>query len=509
MGKHVLVVDNDRVCVELLGDILGQEGYEVCKAYDGMEAMESLARDLPDVIFLDIIMPRIDGDLVFQYIRANPRTARIPVVILSGILVEDRENLLAMGADAYVAKGPKDSLRRNVLAILRRLESGQPPARGEVLGLDNLVPREKVKELLAVRHSRHAILEAIGEGVIEVDRRRRITSVNRAGLEILGRAELDVIGGTVTEVLTPEYRGTLEDAVVRFEAGERPAVDGMAVRYRDTVLRLGFAWMAPGDRSQGFFLILRNVTDLVQKIEELSGLNARLREMDRVRSEFLTMVSHDLHTPLTAIKGSLDVLLHEGVGVELGRELLGIAQKNTDRLFRLVSDILDLARIESGRFSMRREPFDVALGLRGAMDRLHRIAEEKQVELSLEAPEDLPLVSADGLRMDQVFTNLLSNAVKFTPSGGWVKVTVRGLATELLVDVQDSGVGIPGEHLDRVFDRFYRVPLPAGAEVEGTGLGLSICKTVLEEHGGRIWVRSAVGQGSTFSFTIPTIASVA
>jgi signal transduction histidine kinase len=189
--------------------------------------------------------------------------------------------------------------------------------------------------------------------------------------------------------------------------------------------------------------------------------------------------------------------------VELSRELLGIAQKNADRLFRLVSDILDLARIEEGRFHMQREPFDVVVTLRGTLDRLMRLAQEKGIRLSLQAPDGLSFVYADGFRMEQVFTNLLGNALKFTPSGGRVSVMVRELTKELLVEVRDSGIGIPTEHLDRVFDRFYRVPLPSGTAVEGTGLGLSICKAVVEEHGGRIWVESVVGKGTAFFFTIP------
>ncbi|MBI3122053.1 MAG: hypothetical protein HYZ03_07210, partial [candidate division NC10 bacterium] len=190
-------------------------------------------------------------------------------------------------------------------------------------------------------------------------------------------------------------------------------------------------------------------------------------------------------------------------GIELSRELLGIAQKNTDRLFRMVSDILDLARIEAGRFEIRREPFDVVVGLRGTIDRLRRLAQDRQISLTLQAGDGLPLVPADSLRMDQVFTNLLSNAMKFTPRSGQIGVTVQELPAELLVQIQDSGMGIPAEHLDRIFERFYRVPLPAEEKVEGTGLGLSICKAIVEEHGGRIWVESAVGKGSTFSFTLP------
>jgi PAS domain S-box-containing protein len=504
VAKRVLVVDNDRICVEILGDILVQHGYEVVKAFDGMEAMEVLARgDLPDLVFLDIVMPRIDGDRVVEYMRARPQTSQIPVVILSGTLIEDQEKILALGANAYVAKGPRDTMRRNVLATLKRLESGERGGSAEVLGLENLVPHEKVKELLAVRQRRKAILEAIGQGIVEMDGRGWVIAVNRAALEILRRPELDLIGIPVAEVLGADYRQPMEDALTRFLASREKAAATVTLRYRERVVEVRFAWNTPGDPSTGFFLLLQDVTDLARKIEALTALNAKLQEMDRARSEFLTMVSHDLHTPLTAIKGSLDVLLHENVGVELSRELLGIAQKNADRLFRLVSDILDLARIEEGRFRMQRDLFDVVVTLRGTIDRLRRLAQEKSITLILKAPDELLPVFADGVRMEQGFTNLLGNALKFTPSGGRVDVTVKELATELMIEVRDSGVGIPTEHLHRVFDRFYRVPLPAGTEVEGTGLGLSICKAVVEEHGGRIWVESVVGKGTAFFLTIP------
>ena len=220
------------------------------------------------------------------------------------------------------------------------------------------------------------------------------------------------------------------------------------------------------------------------------------------------MVSHDLHTPLTAIKGSLEVLLHETVGAELRRELLGIAQKNADRLFRMVSDILDLARIEAGRFQGRREQFDVLTALRGTIDRLQQMAQDRGISVTLTVPAGPLTVSADSLRMEQVFTNLLGNALKFTARGGRIDIAAAERGAHILVTVADSGVGIPSEHLDRVFDRFYRVPMPASSAVEGTGLGLSICKAVVEEHGGRIWVESQAGRGSTFFVIIPKDAAI-
>jgi signal transduction histidine kinase len=503
VGKRALVADNDRLCVEMLGDILGHEGYEVRKAFDGMEAMEALQADLPDIIFLDLVMPKIDGDRVFHYVRTHPRTCHIPIVIVSGTLVEDARDALAMKADAYVAKGRREDFQRNIMTALQRLEVGATEGGCEILGVENLVPRHKVKELLAVRRFSQTVLRTIIEGIVEVDGRQRVLFVNRACLEMVARPELDLIGISLADILTAEHRVTLERAIARFTDGSEVPSDPVTLRYRDRVLRITFAWIVPSDPAQGFFMILRDVTDLARKIEELSALNAQLQAMDRMRSELLTMVSHDLHTPLTAIKGSLEVLLHEAVGVELSRELLNIAQKNADRLFRMVSDILDLARIDAGRFERRRDRFDVATSIRSTIDRFHHLAQERGIAMTLVAPGDGFAVSADSMRMEQVFANLLGNALKFTPRGGRIDVAVEDLGAEILVTVADTGVGIPPEHLDRVFDRFYRVPLPAGSNVEGTGLGLSICKAVVEEHGGRIWVESQVGRGSRFFVAIP------
>ena len=508
MAKRALVVDNDRLCVELLGDILGQEGYEVSKAFDGMEAMEMLQKEVPDIVFLDLVMPKIDGDRVFRYIRSHPRTCHVPIVIVSGTLVEDAKDALEMRADGYVAKSRRENFERNIMTVLKRLEMGEAEAGQEILGLENLIPRHKVKELLAVRRFSQTVLRTIVEGIAEVDGLQRVLFVNRACLEMVGRAELDLIGIQVADLLTAEHRGTLETAIAAFLSASQAPSEAVTLRYRGRVLRLTCAWISPGDATQGFFMILRDVTDLASKIDELSALNARLQAMDRMRSELLTMVSHDLHTPLTAIKGSLEVLLHEAVGTELRRELLGIAQKNADRLFRMVSDILDLARIEAGRFQERREPFDVLTTLRGTIDRLRQMAQDREIAICLAAPQGPLTVSADSLRMEQVFTNLLANALKFTPRGGRIDVAAEERGADILVTVADSGVGIPPEHLDRIFDRFYRVPMPAGSAVEGTGLGLSICKAVVEEHGGRIWVESQVGRGSTFFVTIPKLCTI-
>lgn len=503
MAKRALVVDNDRFFVELLADILLQAGFEVFKAYDGMEALDLLPRVRPEVVFLDMVMPKVDGDQVLRVIKGTAATRHIRVVIVSGTLVEDQEKLVTLGADGYVAKGRVEELSKNVLGAVERLERG-----GElqaVLGVENLVPRDKVMELLAVRRYRDAILRTIAEGVVALDQARRVTAVNRAGIAILGTSDLALIGTPLTEILGPGLRPVLEETLARFVASTAQEMEAVGVRYQERLLRIAFAWVTPGTPADGFFLILQDVTDLTQKIEELSALNARLEAMDRMRTELLAMVSHDLHTPLTAIKGSLEVLLRENVGPTLSRELQGIALKNADRLFRLVSGILDLTRIEAGRFTTRREPFDVGGALAAALERLRPLAAEQGVQLDCAVQGGLAPIVADGLRLEQVFANLLDNAIKFTPAGGRVEVVAREDPADFLLAVKDSGIGIPPEHLERIFDRFYRVPRQSGSEVDGTGLGLSICKAVVDDHGGRIWAESVPGQGSAFYVTIPRV----
>ncbi len=502
MGKRVLVVDDDRLCTNLVADLLTKAGYRVDVANDGVAAIEVLRRERPDVVLLDVVMPRLSGERLFAYLKAHPETKDIPVVILSGTVVENRDRLVTMGAEGYVAKGPLPDLQRYLLAVLEHIQR-QDAAPAPVLGTEGLTPHAKVRDLLDLREYVWALLRAVGEGVVEVDERHRVVGANRAAVDILGRSESALLDEPVVQLFGPEHRAALQKQLDRLLATPEAEIQPLEIRYRHQVIQVELALIGSTIGDGGYFAMLRDVTDLAAKIEDLSTLNRRLQEMDRMRSELLTMVSHDLHTPLTAIKGSLDVLMHENVGAELTQELLGIAQKNADRLFRMVSDILDLARIEAGRFKQRREVFDLVTCLRGTMDRLHGMAQDKQITLRLSAPDGLPPIWADSVRMEQVFTNLLGNALKFTPRGGRIGVQVEDRGQDLLVQVWDTGVGIPAEHLDRVFDRFYRVPLPAGAEVEGTGLGLTICKAVIEEHGGRIWVKSVAGKGTTFSLTIP------
>jgi CheY-like chemotaxis protein len=225
-----------------------------------------------------------------------------------------------------------------------------------------------------------------------------------------------------------------------------------------------------------------------------------------MKNEFVSLVSHELRTPLTSIRGALQLVLGRALPAEVTprtRELLSVSLNNSERLIRLINDILDISKIEQGPIPLRRVPLDPAELCRVAVQGVAAFAAGRGIGLELILPEELPPISADRDRALQVLTNLLSNAIKFSNSGQQVTVSAEPVAGAVCFAVRDAGRGIAPEHHARIFERFQQIDSSSTREVGGTGLGLAICKALIEEHGGRIWLDSALGKGATFSFTLP------
>jgi len=250
--------------------------------------------------------------------------------------------------------------------------------------------------------------------------------------------------------------------------------------------------------------LVKQVADLQGRREELERSVEELKGLDQRKSEILATVSHELRTPLTSIKGALGILAGEvSLEGEVPREFLAIARLNTDRLIRLISNLLDLVRIESGRLGLELAPIELGSVIRLSWEGLQGFSHEKGIEVELELPERVSQALADEDRLKEVLINLLDNAIKFTPRGGRVRVELREREEDLLVAVTDTGGGIPLEEQAKVFDKFYQGKPADPRTPGGLGLGLSIAKAIVEEHGGRIWVESEEGKGSRFSFTVP------
>ena len=251
--------------------------------------------------------------------------------------------------------------------------------------------------------------------------------------------------------------------------------------------------------------LLRNEDTMVTGVVATFNDITELRNVERMKTEFVASVSHELRTPLTSIKGFIRTLLDDTEGYydrDTQVEFYQIIDQECDRLVRLINDLLNVSRIEAGRaLELHLKPID----LRNLMARVVTSQQSYTTRhsLVLEASEDLPMVVADEDKVDQILTNLINNAIKYSPDGGHVWVSARGTDGNIEVSVKDEGVGIPEEHLDKIFARFHRVESGDSRRAGGTGIGLYLVKHLVEAHHGRIRVDSRVDQGSTFTFTIP------
>lgn len=252
---------------------------------------------------------------------------------------------------------------------------------------------------------------------------------------------------------------------------------------------------------------VRQTAELKRINVRLEEANRRLRELDKLKSDLVSVVSHEFRTPLTTIKAFVELLALKPEMPEPQKSgLLAIINAESERLARLVSDLLDLERIETGSMAWRIGEVNIEDIIRSALANLGPLFEGKGLRVTTAFGPGLPVLTGDRDRLVQVVTNILSNAVKFTPAGGAVHIAARcepAPASQIVVEISDTGRGIPAEDLDLIFDKFHRSAGGMSGGIEGTGLGLSISRQIIEGHGGRIWAASTPGTGSTFTFTLP------
>ncbi len=254
-------------------------------------------------------------------------------------------------------------------------------------------------------------------------------------------------------------------------------------------------------------LVAKQVAIVVERsrlYDRLKSANEKLEQINRLKNEFISMVSHELRTPLTTIKGFVSIVLNEETGPlnDQQRHFLRTSDRAIDRLTLLVSDLLDISRIEAGQIKMQLRPTSVAELVQRTAVNFAPLMKAQNLTLTLQVSDNLPRVLADPDRIMQVLDNLLSNAIKFTARGG-ITVSALDKGDFILVSVKDTGAGIPAEEQDKIFDKFYQVKVGTGYPSKGTGLGLAIVKSIVESHRGKVWVESEPGKGADFRFILP------
>jgi PAS domain S-box-containing protein len=361
---------------------------------------------------------------------------------------------------------------------------------------------ERTRSLRQATQQSQLVVTSVGDGIYGVDAAGLVTFANPAALEVLGYAEADLIGREAHSTFHPKREdGTpypiescyvteaiIDHKVTSAEEDSYLRPDGRLVPVEVTATPL-----IDDGRAIGAVVVFRDVT--------------QRREVDRMKSEFISIVSHELRTPVTAIHGALGLLAGGAVGelTPTAHRMIDIALVSSDRLGRLINDILDVERIGSGMMSMVLDRHDCRPLIESAVSQVQVLAQEAGVRVSIGSVEGQVFADAD--RVVQTLLNLLGNAIKFSHSGGYVSVSSKSKDGYVHFTIRDDGRGIPEDKLDAVFSRFHQVDSSDAREKGGFGLGLSISRSIVERLGGRIWAENNVGAGATFSFTLPAHAT--
>ncbi|ASS73918.1 hypothetical protein CIG75_02280 [Tumebacillus algifaecis] len=348
---------------------------------------------------------------------------------------------------------------------------------------------EQIEDLTQQKGKLEGILKHLVSGVIVVDRSGRVTLVNQAVERMIG------------------YRADELLQKWHWEAGYNFGLSALI----DEAILVGTAQMKeialhrPMERT-----VEVHITPIFSNNGRIAGAVVLMhdvsewRRLERMRSEFVANVSHELRTPITAVKGFSETLLDGALhDPTLTRQFLQIIHDESERLKRLVNDLLELSKIESGHTVFRFEPIDLVQLVKRTVERYRHETEAQGLTLELDVPAERLTVEADADRVAQVLINLLGNAIAYTPTGGKVRVSVTEREQDVVLKVSDTGIGIPEEDISRLFERFYRVDKARARRSGGTGLGLAIVKHILESHHGHVDVRSEVGKGSEFTITLP------
>ena len=344
-----------------------------------------------------------------------------------------------------------------------------------------------------------AILSSIADGMVVADEQDRIIVANGAAQRVFGIPVQEWVGQPAMALFDgcpkeaqQAARQSLLEVATRRQVALRDEPVSATLECRGRIVKASFTPMLD-DRQQfaGTVIVLRDVT-----VEQ---------ELAQAKSEFVSIVSHELRTPMTSIKGYTDLMLKGAVGAlnEQQFRFLSTIKANTDRMADLVQDLLDISRIEAGRIRLNLEDLDMRQIVREVSDTVAEAIRSQDLTLEIDVAPSLPEVHADKNRIIQVLLNLVSNAYRYTSAGGKITLAVYPVEGGVQVDVSDTGIGIPEHEQEAIFERFYRADHPIVRQQTGTGLGLPIARSLIEMHRGKLWLKSQVNRGSTFSFTLP------
>lgn len=481
-----MVVDDEHVIREGCTRICQSIGCRVIATEEGEGGLKVLQEEDVEVLLLDLMMPGISGIEILEWVQE--RHPDLVVIVITGYAtVQLAVEAMKRGAYDFISKPfTPDQLR---LVVNRALERRRLQREAERLRIERA---RSLRDVAEEQSRLRTIIHAMADGVVVTDREGVVVLHNPPAGRLLGRGERTLMHRPIDEVAPPEVAQMVHQLI------EEPPGTARSVE---------LALEGVGDLRAHGNLVYLSDEDVLGSVTVIQDITP-LKEMDRMKSEFVAMVSHELRSPLSAIQQQLTVIDRGMAGevTERQRAMLSRSHQRVEGLMALINDLLDLARIEAGCVIARRGPIEIQPLVEHTVELYREMAVEKGLGLTYEPSPSLPCVVGDRDALEEVFTNLLSNAIAYTPSGGEIKVTQGKRGDYVCVDVSDTGVGIPPEAIPKIFDRFYRVKDERTRHVVGTGLGLPIVKGIVEAHLGFVEVESEPGKGSTFRVLIPESA---
>jgi two-component system, OmpR family, phosphate regulon sensor histidine kinase PhoR len=503
-GEKILIVDDEADIALILKLQLEDFGYKTVRARDGIEALEHIGREKFALILLDIKMPRMDGMQVLGRIQQEHPDAGVVMMTAHGsedIAVE----AMKKGAIDYIAKPfSTDDLVKKVERAIHFHRT-----RLENLRLSRQLDEERQKM--------EAILQGMADILIAVDCEGRIMIVNRRAEVVFGKTRAELLGMRAAEILVTDIaRERMPCAIVLQTSA--PCLDvAFTLRLQETTIPV-LSSATPLFSGDG------RLVGCVEIIRDISTLKA----LEQEREDFVSMLSHDLKSPITAIVGSLDLVREGRLGPINGeqREYLESANESCSEMVDMIDTLLDIHRFDAGKMVLAFKPEEPELLVQKIVTRFRPVAKRADLNLFATVKEPLPPLPTDRAKFFRLLSNLLINALKFTPAGGEIEIAAElvtasaelqkripevvyaarrlpGKGRFLQLSVRDTGVGIPQESLMNIFDRFVQARNRRMGKTAGSGLGLTFCRKVMDAQHGYIWAESVVGKGSTFFLLFP------
>ena len=482
---------------------VGQRSSEaiVQSALNSATQMENIALDDASKRIWVVAKPIQSGGKVIGvlYVKANIEAVFDQMNIINKILAGGTALalLITMVLGIFISKTitkPISDMRRQAQAMAKGNYSRKVKVYGDdeigqlAVAFNHLTNRLQEAQSTTEGEKRKlaSVLTNMTDGVIATDRKGKIMLINAPAQKLLKSEQNELMGRSLTAVLGLDEEYTFEDLIHMQES----------VNLDFSTLEQPYIWRAT-------FSVIQKETGFVNGLITVLHDITEQEKIEMERRDFVSNVSHELRTPLTTMRSYLEALsdgaLHEP---ELAQQFLGVAQTETERMIRLVTDLLQLSRMDSREYELNTDFVDFVKFFNRIIDRFE-MAKSKEITFIRELPAMPLYVEIDTDKVTQVIDNIISNAQKYSPDGGSIRFTVTANDGELLVEIKDTGMGIPKEQVDRIFDRFYRVDRARARSMGGTGLGLAISREMIMAHNGKIWAESIEGQGTSVFFTLP------